>query len=372
MSSHDAFLDGLLATFPGQVFLAGAYTGELGIKDSTLRVFFPDFHWMSAACLERYSGGYQFTGNVIGQPTLAAAITVLEQLGAKKADLEVYQLGDRFDLWREMKHDDPDVRAAYDRLRHDPSISGLADRLDTLGTTYIRGNHDAWLGDVEGPGFDGRPSFPDREAADKAIFLTHGHRYDNIETILPDHVKAALVGLCPKVKPGINPIGPFTRRNKQGIDRFQALRSKPSFPRELHPTVRPDGARLVRSAKDVQDLRDSLVTALDVTGFFHGDGDRNDFEHISYLTFGGNIQTFEENHPSDHRLYVVGHTHHARILVDTIGDRPLVTMDCGGWIENCTVVDPASKAIITAPSRQIGVQCGNELRIYQLGGNPQP
>jgi hypothetical protein len=45
-------------------------------------------------------------------------------------------------------------------------------------------------------------------------------------------------------------------------------------------------------------------------------------------------------------------------------------MDCGGWIENCTIVDPASKAIITAPSRQIGVQCGNDLRIYQLGGNP--
>jgi UDP-2,3-diacylglucosamine pyrophosphatase LpxH len=372
VSSHDAFLDGLLATFPRQVFLAGAHTGDLGLKDSTLRVFFPDFHWMSATCLERYSGGYQFTGNAIDQPTLAAALTVLEQLKAKKVDLEVFQLGDRFDLWREMTRADPSVRAAYDRLRRDASISGLADRLDALGTIYIRGNHDAWLDDVEDAAFTGPRSFEERETANHAIFLTHGHRYDNIEMILNDHLKATLVGLCPKVKPGINPIGPFTKRNKQGIDRFQKLRAKASFPRELYPTVRPDGARLVESAKDVEDLRNTLVAALDVTGFFHGSGDRNDFEHISYLTFGGNIMTFEENHHSDHRLYVVGHTHHARILVDSIGGRPLVTMDCGGWIENCTVVDPASKAIITAPSRQIGVQCGNDLRIYQLGGNPQP
>ena len=32
-----------------------------------------------------------------------------------------------------MTKDDPNVRAAYDRLREDPDVQGLADRLDALG-----------------------------------------------------------------------------------------------------------------------------------------------------------------------------------------------------------------------------------------------
>ncbi len=43
-------------------------------------------------------------------------------------------------------------------------------------------------------------------------------------------------------------------------------------------------------------------------------------------------------------------------------------MDCGGWIENCTVYDEQLRASHLAPSAQVGVQRGNELRIYQLGG----
>jgi hypothetical protein len=46
-------------------------------------------------------------------------------------------------------------------------------------------------------------------------------------------------------------------------------------------------------------------------------------------------------------------------------------MDCGGWIENCTVYNDKAKQSLIAPSAQVGVQCGNDLRIYQLGGNPE-
>jgi UDP-2,3-diacylglucosamine pyrophosphatase LpxH len=367
MVSHQDFLSALLDAFPSQVFLAARYEGDLELTDPTLRVFLPDFHWMSARTLDRYSGGYQFTGNEIGQPSLATLLGVLESLAGA---VEIFQLGDRFDLWRELTRDDSDVSTAYQRVRNDASVSGLASRLNALKTTYIRGNHDTWLSEVENVSFGEPPSFPEREAADKRIFITHGHRYDNIEMLLPDKLKAELVGICPKIKPTTKAVGVFTSRNRQGIDRFQKLRQKASFPRDLHPTVRPDGARHVSKLSDIDSISQSLVTALDVVTFFHGTGDRDDFEHISYLTFGGQIMTFEQNHPSDHRLYVIGHTHHARILVDKVGGRPLVTLDCGGWIENCTVVDPKTNTIHTAPSRQVGVQCGNDVRIYQLGGNP--
>lgn len=370
MANHDDFLRALLEAFPNQIFLVARYEGDLGLTDSTLRIFFPDFHWMSARCLDRYSGGYQFTGNVTGQPTLATMLGVLEGLQDQAGTMEVFQLGDRFDLWREFTHDDRDVRTAYQRVRNDAAISGLSTRLNDLRTTYIRGNHDSWLADVEDANFAEPRSFLERETADKGIFMTHGHRYDNIETILPDSVKSELVGICPKIKPSTKAIGLFTTKNRQAIDRFQRLRQKSNFPRELYPTVRPDGARQVSKVTDIDDLGQTYVTSLDVANFFHGTGDRDDFEHISYLTFGGGILTFEQNHPSNHRVYVIGHTHHARILVDRVGGHPLVTMDCGGWIENCTVVDPETKMLHTAPSRQVGVQYGNDLRIYQLGGNP--
>jgi hypothetical protein len=41
-------------------------------------------------------------------------------------------------------------------------------------------------------------------------------------------------------------------------------------------------------------------------------------------------------------------------------------MDCGGWIEQCTIANPGGTH--HAPSAQVGVQCGDDLRIYQLGG----
>ena len=59
----------------------------------------------------------------------------------------------------------------------------------------------------------------------------------------------------------------------------------------------------------------------------------------------------------------------ARLLVDRLPNgSPLVLMDCGGWIENCTA-RPAKGPAHVVPSGQIGVQHANEVRLYQIGGN---
>src|SRR5512135_1135836 len=96
MTDHDGFLDALLPAFPGQVFLAGRYADDaLGLPDDgVLRVFLPDFHWMSIPCLQRYTGGYQFNGNLPlpdGRPLFATLLGLLESLHAA-GGLEVYQL----------------------------------------------------------------------------------------------------------------------------------------------------------------------------------------------------------------------------------------------------------------------------------------
>ena len=58
-------------------------------------------------------------------------------------------------------------------------------------------------------------------------------------------------------------------------------------------------------------------------------------------------------------VLVIGHTHHARLVVDHTAHR--VLMDCGAWIESYQV-DRAPKH----PNRQLGAVCGADLRIYQF------
>jgi len=374
MTIHDQFLDQFLVpAFPGQVSFVGRYADpDLGFPDNgPFRVFFPDFHWMSSVCLTRYTGGYQFNGNrqlSNGAPLFATFLQVLERFAAQPGTvLELYQLGDRYDLWRELTPDDDgDVMAAYKRIRSDPGISGLAPRIDALGTKYIRGNHDNWLGKIQFQIPD--PASPELESNDRKIFLTHGHRYDTIEMLLPDDVKVGGVWLCPKVKPGKHAVGPFSEKNIKGIKQFLAIRNKIGPHHSLYPTVQPDGAVPIASSADIDAIEKTAETFLDLTQFWHGTEDRNDFEHISYLTFGDQILRFEQNHLNDHCLHVIGHTHHARLLVDRLpSGKPLVILDTGGWIEDCTISLPQGQAY-RAPSAQFGVQHGNDVRIYQLGG----
>jgi hypothetical protein len=55
------------------------------------------------------------------------------------------------------------------------------------------------------------------------------------------------------------------------------------------------------------------------------------------------------------RLFVIGHTHHARLLVDAHPDGgPLVTMDCGPGSRTARSRDRHG-----VPSAQFGVQCGS-------------
>jgi len=369
----DDFLGRLLSFFPDQVSLVGRYTNtSLGFADDgPLRVFLPDFHWMSVTCLGRYTGGYQFNGNKRlhdGAPTFATLLKVLEQVAHDGgAPLEVFQLGDRYDLWRELTTDDHgNVMEAYRRIRQDPGVSGLADRLDTLGTKYIRGNHDHWLGTIQSQIPD--PGLPELETNDRKIYLTHGHRYDNIERLLPDDVQAFGVGLAPKVKPAKHDIGPFTNDNLEKINAFLTLRDKIGPHHSLYPSVRPDGALPITTAGDLTAIERTHQAYLDLTRFWHGDEDRNDFEHVNYLTFGDKILQFEQSHKNDHVLHVIGHTHHARLLVDRLpGDKPFVIMDTGGWIEDCTIRQGDGQAF-RAPSAQFGTQQGNDIRLYQLGG----
>jgi UDP-2,3-diacylglucosamine pyrophosphatase LpxH len=355
--NHDSFLRQLLQTF--DVYLVGKCADKnlaLG-EDTTFRTFLPDLHWMSRACVARYVGGYSFNGKAL----MSKLLPLLE-------GSEVFQLGDRFDLWRESSSDDEDILAVYDRVNNDPDVRDLSGKLDDLGTKYIRGNHDTWLKEVEARRPYIRESQEKLVTGNDRIQVLHGHQFDSLE-IPPTAFKAEMVRLVPNLKPLTYDIGTFF---DEDLVQLQAhLRICKASGLDLYPRVTPVGARLLTSLEDIAIIESDSATYLDVSGFPHGESNGNDpgnyFEHISYLSFADEICVYDQKLPY-FSLHVVGHTHQARLLFDYIPGTTLahLTMDCGGWIENCVVKNSVDGQAIIAPSVQIGVQCQNDVRIYQL------
>jgi len=377
---HDDFLAELLSRLPGQIFLVNRYADAgLGLpEDDVLRVFLPDLHLVSGSSESVFSYRFNGLGAPAGKKPLFATLLDALEGTARGGALELFQLGDRYDLWREAVVEWqagarlPDPAILRDRIRTDPRLAPLLSRLEGLPTTFLRGNHDHLLGKLAG-----RPAeapVPDETtAAGGRIFLTHGHRWDQIEGLLPDDVKAWGVRVFPRPRVAAYGIGFYTPKQVASIRLFlQRRRTVPGFP--FFPDLRPAGPKPLGKAGDA-DLLGSLTGAfLDVTGFSHATDGTNDFENRdSMLEFGFKIWNGERENADPaaaRRVYVFGHTHRARLLVDEhpLLGGPLVSMDCGAWVENCRLSDERSGASYAAPSAQIGVQCGNDLRIYQLGG----
>ena len=383
MANHNSFLERLWEVFPRWVFLVGKFADpELKIKDKTLRVFIPDLHWLSAAALERYPKHYGFTGNSRlpnGKPLFAAFLRVLEELHEDEPEkLEIYQLGDAYDFWREMtfreemNFTEEDAKKAYQRIRQDPVIGPLTDWLEHLDTTYVVGNHDHWLPQVVPPATRKGVRIKVKKedvAANGKIRLSHGHEYDVVEMGLSNDIKASFVHACTRLKQSLHKIGVFSKKSTDGIQTVLKLRERPGFRKDFYPTVEPDGAYPIDQAADIDLVEAKYTTSLDISGFSKTPGSANDFDHISYLNFADQIVASEDNDPKDHSVHVIGHTHQARLLVDRIkpDNRPHVTLDCGGWLGLCSVFLKGKTETISVPSAQIGVQYGNDIRIYQLG-----
>jgi predicted phosphodiesterase len=353
MADQNDFLDELLGRF--KVCLVNRYEDPaLGFDDDpALRVFIPDLHWIST---DRMSHFQDFHFN--GMELFPAFFGVLEGISG----VEVFQSGDRLDFWRQDPPDGMDADEVFEAITEDPKIKPMHQGLQDLGTTIVHGNHDRPLTKMTTAPEDARPEIT--STAGGKIFLTHGHIWDQIEK-LPDKWKAALVIRAENVHAGLYKVGPFPDGFMNSINAL--LQARKSNPALNFPIVipNPTGAVPVAGRADVEACKN---TFLKIDGF---DGPatfanaRDDFHQThGVIAFGGDVRARVRT-PAGRscRLFVIGHTHRARLLVDVHPDGgPLVTMDCGAWIENCTIQGGAKM-----PSAQFGVQCGNEVRIYQLG-----
>jgi predicted phosphodiesterase len=350
MADQNDFLETLLRRF--RVFLVNRYSDPLlGFEnDPTLRVFIPDLHWISAERMSHFLD-YHFNG-------LEFFPDLLECLEATPG-IEVFQSGDRLDFWRQDPPDGMNADEVFAEITGNPRIKPMNLGLMDLGATIVRGNHDSPLAEVTA----GNAKPETASAAGGRMFLTHGHIWDQIER-LPDKWKAALVIQAERVHSGLYKVGPFPDGYEDTINIL--LRARNSDPGRTFPIVipSPTGAVPVAGRADVEACRNMFLRIEafeDPATSAHG---RDDFHQTAgVITFGGDVRARARTAEGrGFRLFVIGHTHHARLLVDRHPDGgPLVTMDCGAWIEKCTIQGGGSM-----PSAQFGVQGGNELRIYQL------
>jgi UDP-2,3-diacylglucosamine pyrophosphatase LpxH len=221
------------------------------------------------------------------------------RVAAAPAEVVVYQLGDLLDLWRETAGLDPDADVASAIEDAHPELMG-AFYDPALDAQFVLGNHDYDL--YRWPNYDvWQRHF---RVAPTALAL-HGDIFDCAEK-LPDPAQHVLVHL---LSPAANPC------------RYQLEASTG------HSTI---------DRINVQDAQ----SPPEMLRFFDSARD-----------FAGGLTTL-----------VIGHTHHARLVVHEDADSLFALVDCGAWIENCVTEDDPTPR----PNAQLGVLGDDEIRIYQL------
>jgi UDP-2,3-diacylglucosamine pyrophosphatase LpxH len=305
-------------------------------QTNELHVFIPDLHLITAA--RRLEGGYQYGTNY---PELLEA--VVGQLHGLKTDaapageVVVYQIGDLFDLWRQVDGLDANANAAS-AIQNDHASLLRALRDADLNAQFLLGNHDYDL--YRFPNFD---AWQRSYVLAPSVMLLHGDVFDWVEK-LPDELQNLALFLFTK-----NPVG------TADLEKMRPLNNKRRAGRKFKNFIQNQAPAPTGKWREMKD-DDGRNWNVQVEGTAPK-------EMLLYLNEAR--QTCAEANGkfgSSLNVAVIGHTHHARIAVHDGADGFFALMDCGAWIENCsTADDPAPQA-----NAQIGVLSGNEARIYQL------
>lgn len=335
---HDRFLASLKTT--ANVSLVAALRDpRLGFpNDKDLRVFIPDLHLISQA--RQRSGHFRFATN--NESLLVRVLGALKDLkSAIAADekVKIIHLGDILDLWREVPFIQPsaDIPA---RIGNDHIALMNALRDPDLDVTMFFGNHDFELYHWASYGSDVRHLYIPEDKP--RVLVVHGDVFDWLER-LPDFIQDIAVFLfAPKLQPSTYALGKMrqatekTTPNPHYVDYIKC--PAPAALGQLGPVVEPVPAQYnvqhAGAAGAQTALFDTAVTAM---------------------------KKIKADHNLDVCTTVIGHTHHARIVIREENAKLYTLIDCGAWIENCIGNDGISQ-----PSSQVAALCGNEARIYQL------
>jgi UDP-2,3-diacylglucosamine pyrophosphatase LpxH len=343
VSLHDRLLQALRAVPQLQEIKLVAGIRDDGLNfpnQSDLRIFIPDMHLSSAAIARDYHYGFNCNDLFVG---VAGALTALRLGRAAGETIEIYQIGDYLDLWREALEPPNDEQVAADIKADHTDIVDVFESGD-LGVHFLLGNHDFDLWQwADYRGWDRRMYLPDGN--DPAILVMHGDYFDWME-MLPEPVKDFVVHYLARLIEAPNEV------MGKIMDWNHALNHGSDFSQAIHlppPVVVGPGGPLPAAGP----YRFNVQTA---GGSLPGSLKYLDQAVAECAKVNAWIET-------DLRVVVIGHTHRARIATAQTAQGKLFTLiDTGAWIETCSEVAGGP----TMPNAQITAISANEARIYQL------
>lgn len=363
MTPHDEIVAALLDV-PGlsiELRLLGRVADDVvgNQSDSEVFLFVPDLHVVTEERQKRFAN-YAF--NHAANRVLARLLQRLAKLRADWDDdgqrkLVTVQLGDFFDLWREFPSganpgDIPDE--AHGELR-DVLYRGVQRHQPCLKATMLLGNHDTKRGTPLAEIPFQLKAFNRTASGEPFLFTTHGDAFDVLEILVPDAIEEFIVqfvgSLTPVNKYPVADWGAAAAKTNKSIKDLENCITEP-----LHDLTMPAGAVRVRPGDPLPAQFARTVAA------------PQDAQHGAFEKYHRSISVAAQRglDAAAVRVVVVGHSHAATmILCRPPADRPLLMMDAGAWIEQCTY-PLAEGGTVTEPSAQLGVIHGNDVRLYQV------
>ncbi len=338
---HDQLLQALLNI--ADVRLVAAYTDNgLGLDSDSIQVCLPDLHLLSEKRRADFSYGTNYDKDLL--VNLAKALQELSSdAPAAGQRVDVFQLGDYLDLWREAPPAQLD-ETVPDRIKD--SHRALIDILEgeALNTGFLLGNHDfdlyrfvaynTWERRFFLPGDDPR------------IVVMHGDYFDWIECSLPEAVRDIAVYY----------FGPSQHASNVLIGQMQNLRAR---------CMRPDYGQSIQLRHASLSSSRAVSGAIPANFNLQQAGDPSaSADGLKFLDQAC-AECVRANGESDTklRMVIIGHTHHARIATKQMPDgTPFALVDVGAWIENCIEQDQREPI----PNAQIAALSDNQVRIYEL------
>jgi len=364
INPHDEIVSSLLEVLGplnGEIRLLGRVSDPIIGNPSEREVFFliPDLHLLSPQRRQRFKYGFNHSESRLLAGLLERIVTLRNSWEASQnRKLVTVQFGDFFDLWREFpgsaKPEEIPDEACGD-LR-DILYRGIDRGGPCLKSTMLLGNHDTKRSDpLQEIPF--RYKFFNRPQDEKPfLFGTHGDAFDILETSLPDAVEEfAVYFIGTFVEPNKYPVMEWSKKTAGVNKSIGNLKEAITDPE--HTLEPPDGAIQVSPETPLPPFACQEIPSPDRTA--------NPYFQKLYRSID---IAREKDLPGQHvRVVTMGHTHKASLtLCRPSGDRPMLLMDVGAWIENCTYPLAENGVAVTEPSAQLGVIHSNDARIYQI------